>query len=121
MKRIIASIAALLLTVAGVVAVESPASAGWNENQAQVHTITVGQQISWDWNLCGDGAYEHWFNEGSLPPGLSLSGTGMITGAATTTGTYYMGDWHCSLNIPGFGNIHNASSNGGGIDRKSVV
>ena len=105
----------MLLTLAGVVAVESPASAGWNENQAQVHTVTVGQQISWDWNLCGDGAYEHWFNEGSLPPGLELSGAGMITGAATTTGTYYMGDWHCSLNIPGYGNIQNASSNGGGM------
>ncbi len=115
MKRIVAALAAILLTVAGVVAVESPANASWNDNSYQTHYIKVGETVSWDWNLCGDGAYEHWFNEGALPPGLELSGAGMITGAATATGTYYMGDWHCSLNIPGYGNLHNASSNSGGM------
>jgi hypothetical protein len=114
-KRFVASLAALLLTLGGVVAVESPANASWNDNSYQTHYVKVGETVSWDWNLCGDGAYEHWFNEGSLPPGLELSGAGMITGAATATGTYYMGDWHCSVNFPGFGNLHNASSNSGGM------
>jgi hypothetical protein len=115
LKRIVSAFAALLLTFAGVVAVESPASAQWNDFNGTTQHIVTGESVSWDWNLCGDGATDNWFTEGALPPGLSLAPSGALTGIATAPGTYYVGNFHCSLFIPGYGQLNNAGSNSGGI------
>jgi hypothetical protein len=115
LKRIVSAFAALLLTFAGVVAVESPASAQWNDFNGTTQHIVTGESVSWDWNLCGDSATDNWFTEGALPPGLSLAPSGALTGIATAPGTYYVGNFHCSMYIQGFGQFNNAGSNSGGI------
>lgn len=115
MKRIAAAITTLALAVLGSIVSVTPANAQWNDFNGTTQYITTGQSVSWDWNLCGDGATDNWFLEGSLPPGLSLAPSGALTGIATAPGTYYVGNFHCSLYIPGYGQLNNAGSNSGGI------
>ena len=115
MKKIAAAITTLVLALFGSVATVSPASAQWNDFNGTTQYITTGQSVSWDWNLCGADASNNWFVEGSLPPGLTFAPSGALTGIATAPGTYYVGNFHCSIYIPGYGEIVNAGSNSGGI------
>lgn len=70
-----------------VVRIDQPAAAKITFTSGQPRPGTVGQTYSFSYTATGDTGITFAF-QGSLPPGLSLSSTGELTGTPTAPGTY---------------------------------
>lgn len=131
MKRIVATLTAILLTLSGVVALEAPASASSTRLvdvfslQGGSITTNLGEEINWDWYSCGDSdGYQMFFDSGSLPPGLTWDNgvdynsypTGALTGTPTEVGSWTLSGFNCYFAMgPRSDNVGGGYSTAGSI------
>jgi hypothetical protein len=93
--KFISILIALVATLLVPISPASAASALWN---GSVIVIPVGQAYQGTFD-CGEiNNTEAYFDNGVLPPGLTLDGTGVVSGTPTTPGTYELSGFHCTYN-----------------------
>lgn len=91
-------ISILVALVATLIVPISPASAASAIWAGTVIVIPVGQAYEGTFD-CGEiNNTEAYFRSGVLPPGLTLAGTGVVSGTPTTPGTYELSGFHCTYN-----------------------
>ena len=98
MKKFLSALVTAILAIAGLTLAAQPALAwtnpeGWGTGVAI--DLTVGQYTVIDWS-CGEyGVDNVYWDQGTLPDGLSIDSSGYVSGTPTTVGDTTLTGYHC--------------------------
>jgi Tyrosine-protein kinase ephrin type A/B receptor-like len=92
------AVTAMLVLGSGAAAQADPVFASPNANAGQSFTLLVGESFNMDFTCTppdGQVTTESNYKVGSIPPGMTWTNPGILSGAPTTVGEYSFGDWEC--------------------------